>query len=411
MMVTTGGRGDQLGVGVGGALQADFDVGFRDAAGTMAEFLHHQFGGVGVQRLGDGRHHAQFHQRLDHVRHAGGHAVGQFLHGDLFRQDDVAHDLHLIGAQAFQFRLTAFALALAAHRGERADVFVLALDRGLHVDAAGAAAVVALLRRDDRRLARRHAGAGPADRARSRRRLPDRAAPGRSRSVSVAGDGAGVPAVAAAGAGGRLGRRRLLPVRRAAARGGAGVAGAAAGSAAPAAVGGMSAAAALRRRCLALSLALAAACFLGLATRFFFGGLARLVLAAARFLGGGQDRDLLLLAAFGVALGGVALLLDQRALAGGLFGRRSARGRHPARGRAGGRGATRAVIAHGRRRRMARPRRAEALGDRRALLAHLHLHDLRPAMAEALPYGARIDGPPQFQRPAGRRESRPLPPS
>ncbi len=69
------------------ALQAHLDVGFGDAAGAMAELLHHQFGGIGIQRLGDGRHHAEFHQRLDHVGGARGHAVGQFLHRDLCRAE------------------------------------------------------------------------------------------------------------------------------------------------------------------------------------------------------------------------------------------------------------------------------------------------------------------------------------
>ena len=99
---------------------------------------------------------------------------------------------------------------------------------------------------------------------------------------------------------------------------------------------------------------------------------------AARLLGGGQDRDLLLLAALGLAPGGFALLLRQRALAGGKLGR----GQRPpgAGGRAGGcRGA-----APGRRparrgapccaRAPAGARRAPARG---ALLAHFDLHHLR----------------------------------
>ena len=49
---------------------------------------------------------------------AGGHAVGEFLHGDAVGQNDVAHDFHLIGAQPLQFGLAALALALAAHRGQ-----------------------------------------------------------------------------------------------------------------------------------------------------------------------------------------------------------------------------------------------------------------------------------------------------
>ena len=167
MTVTTGGRGHQFRLGVDGALQAHLHVGFRDAARAVAEFLHHQFGGVGIQRLRDGRHDAELHQRLDHLAGARGHAVGEFLHRDGVRQNDVAHDLHLIGAQPLQFCLAAFALALAAHRGQRADAFVLALDRRLHVDAAGAAARIgALLGDDGLRLARHHDAAGAADRPR-----------------------------------------------------------------------------------------------------------------------------------------------------------------------------------------------------------------------------------------------------
>ena len=159
--------GHQLGLGVDGALQAHLHVGFRHAARAVAEFLHHQFGGVGIQRLGDGRHDAEFHQRLDHLAGAGGHAVGEFLYRDGVRKNDVAHDLHLIGAQPLQFCLTAFAFALAPHRGQRADAFVLALDRRLHVDATGAAARVgALLGHDGLRLARHHDAARAADRPR-----------------------------------------------------------------------------------------------------------------------------------------------------------------------------------------------------------------------------------------------------
>ncbi len=140
--MTTGGRGEQVGVDVGDAFQAQFHVGFGNPAGAVAEFLHHQFGGVGVERLGDGRHDAHLHQRLDDLRRPRGHAVGEFLHGDLFRQDDVAHDLDLVGAQPVEFGLPALALALPADRGQRADFLILSLDRGLHVDTPGAAAVI-----------------------------------------------------------------------------------------------------------------------------------------------------------------------------------------------------------------------------------------------------------------------------
>ncbi len=135
-MVTHRRPAEQIVVDVGIAFQAEFHVGLGDAADAVAEFLDDQFRGIGVERLGQGRHHAHFHQRLDDLGGPGGHAVGQFLHGDGLRQDDVAHDLHLIRTEAVQFGLATLTLALAADRGQRADLFVLAFDRGLHVDAA-----------------------------------------------------------------------------------------------------------------------------------------------------------------------------------------------------------------------------------------------------------------------------------
>jgi hypothetical protein len=51
----------------------------------------------------------------------------------------------------------------------------------------------------------------------------------------------------------------------------------------------------------------------------FFGGFLCLGFATARFLGRGEDRDLLLLAALRFAFGGVALLLDKGTLTSSLF--------------------------------------------------------------------------------------------
>jgi hypothetical protein len=145
---------EHVGVDVGITFEADFHVGFRDAARPVAEFLDHEFGGIGVDRLGDSRHHAHLHQRFDNLRCTGCHAIGQFLHSNLFRQDNVAHDLDLIGSKPVQFCLTAVAVALTTNRRQRADFFILAFDRSLNVDTAGAAAIVgAALRRNDRRLA------------------------------------------------------------------------------------------------------------------------------------------------------------------------------------------------------------------------------------------------------------------
>ena len=126
----------QVGVGVDRTFQAAFHIAFGHALGAVAEFLDHQFGGIGVDQLARRGHDAELHQRLDHVRRACRHTVGEFLNGDGVWQDNVAHNLDLIGAQPLQFRLTALTFALAAHRSQAAAAFVLTLDRRLHVDLA-----------------------------------------------------------------------------------------------------------------------------------------------------------------------------------------------------------------------------------------------------------------------------------
>ena len=311
----------------------------------MAKFLYHQFGGIGVQRLSDGRHHAHLHQRLDDVAGPCGHAVGQFLHGNRVRQNNVAHDLHLVGAKAIQFGLTALALALTANRGERTDVFVLALDRGLHVDASRAAASVPFSC-DDWGFARQQCRPG---RRTGRPSSSSSRVPGRRRSVSVgaAGVAGSLPGRPGAPAGparqahaARRGWRLRLPQP-------------------------------LRPPAAPRPRPPACCVYLRLPGRLFrrpFGPL----LATPRFLGGGEDGDLLLFAAFRFALGSVALLLHQGALTGGLFGGgQCAPGAGPA-----GRGRWSAVR---RRRRRGGDGGAPAAdpGRRRgALLAHFNLHDL-----------------------------------
>jgi hypothetical protein len=140
--------------------------------------------------------------------------------------------------------------------------------------------------------------------------------------------------------------------------------------------------------------------FLCLATRFLFGGLARLFLAAARFFGRRQNRNLFLLSPLGLTLGRLALLFDQRALAGGEF-RLGQRAAGTGRRTPGGHGptCTRRSL-----RRRCRARWSAGRTNGGALLAHLHLHDLRPAVTEALPYGAGIHGAAQLQ--ASRRAQR-----
>ena len=340
---------------------------------------------------------------------AGGHAVGQFLHGDLLRQDDVTHHLHLIGPQPVQFRLTALALALAADRGERADLLVLALDRRLHVDAAGAAAVAgAFLRRHDRRFARRQtAGTGTPHRTRLVVVFGARA-PVRSRSVSVAADGAPCRPVACASPVVRPapGQRAVAPVpvppdrRGRRCKDGDDEADKASSDSTVPSDDSGSADGAARPCARPRPLPPAWLALPPSPARPVRGPPLPpprgLLLRAARLLGGGQDRNLLLLAALGVALRGVALLFDQCALPRRLLGRgqrptgtsapAGAGNRSPRRGRSSGR--CRRWCSRGGR---------WGRRQRRALLAHFHLHDFRPAVAEALPDGSRIDGPPQFQ--------------
>ena len=114
MMVTTGGARQQARRIVGRVEHALFDVRLGDAAHGVAEFLGDELGGVGVDRIGDLRHVALLHQDADHVDGALGHAVGQFLDGDRFRDRHFAGDLFL--------RLVAMAghaLNAAAERGDR----------------------------------------------------------------------------------------------------------------------------------------------------------------------------------------------------------------------------------------------------------------------------------------------------
>src|SRR5512146_1177083 len=100
------------------ALQAELDVGFGDALDLVAEFGDHELRGVSVDRLVDGRHHADFHECLDHVAAALGHAVGELLHRDRLGNDNLAHDLRLL-LQHLQ-RALLLALAVASHRSEAA---------------------------------------------------------------------------------------------------------------------------------------------------------------------------------------------------------------------------------------------------------------------------------------------------
>ena len=137
MMVTTGGRATSVLVGIGRVGEAGLDVAFGDALGPVAHFRHHQLGGVGIDRLVDGRHHAHAHQRLDHVGAALGHALGEFLDRDGLGDRDLAIDLLLRLVVVLAAAVALETAALLRHRP--AAEIVLALDRTADVDLVGAA--------------------------------------------------------------------------------------------------------------------------------------------------------------------------------------------------------------------------------------------------------------------------------
>ena len=118
--------------------EAGLDVALGDALGPVAHLGHDQLGGVGIDRLVDGRHHAHAHQRLDDVGAALGHALGELLDRDGLGNRDLAIDLLLrrvVGVLA-----AAVALQAATHLRRRpAAEIVLALDRAADIDLAGAA--------------------------------------------------------------------------------------------------------------------------------------------------------------------------------------------------------------------------------------------------------------------------------
>ena len=95
MMVTTGGRGCSVSVGIRRVEQALLDVGGGDAADVMAKLLGDDLRGVGVEHVGDLHQLAVLHEQPDHVDGALRHAVGELLHGDRLGDHDVADDLLL----------------------------------------------------------------------------------------------------------------------------------------------------------------------------------------------------------------------------------------------------------------------------------------------------------------------------
>ncbi len=309
----------QFRVDVGRTLQPLLHVVLGDALHPVAELLHHQLGGVGVERLRDRRHHAHAHQRLDHVGRARGHAVGEFLHGDRVRQHDLAHDLQPDRSAAAPVP----AWRRSRSRWRRTEARLRTLSSSPSIAACTSIRPERLRRSSPPFFGAAtgglRGGSPGAPPGRRTGRDSSSSSPGRaglSRSVSVGADG--VRRRCRAGLA-RAPRRRCAACSRQRRRGGSRLGGG------------------RRRGTLVLRLGA------GVrppprssGARLLLGGLARLLLAPTRLLGGGQDRDLLLLAALGLALGRLTLLLDQRSLAGRQARWRSAHGRRrPAGGRWG----------------------------------------------------------------------------
>ncbi|MGY4283419.1 hypothetical protein ACVWXO_002639 [Bradyrhizobium sp. LM2.7] len=111
---------------VDGIEQAFFDVGCRHALDRMAEFLGDELRCVGIDHVGDLVHRALLHQHADDIDRALGHAVGEFLDGDRFRNDHLADQLFLRLVRNVTFQ----ALGAAAERRDRALAHVAGAERG-----------------------------------------------------------------------------------------------------------------------------------------------------------------------------------------------------------------------------------------------------------------------------------------
>ena len=103
--------------------EARLDVRLGHALGRVAELLHDELGGIDVDHIVDFVHRAFFHQVLDDVDGALGHAVGELLDRDDLRDHHLADDL--LTRLGNTHRLELLALALAFQRGQRAFPLLL----------------------------------------------------------------------------------------------------------------------------------------------------------------------------------------------------------------------------------------------------------------------------------------------
>ncbi len=113
-------------IGVFRTFESFEHVGLGDALHGVAVFRRHEFGGVGIDRVVDGRHHAVLHQNLDDVDSAARHAIGEFGDRDGFRNRDVARTCR---RRRFLLAAAIDALKMAAERGDRTLPLIVARKR------------------------------------------------------------------------------------------------------------------------------------------------------------------------------------------------------------------------------------------------------------------------------------------
>ncbi len=114
----------------------------------MTHFLRQKLGCVGVDHVVKLPHMALLHQQLDHIRAALGHAVGELLDGDGFRDGDLADELFFW----FVGRVSLQPLHAAAKSRYRALALFVGAERGHHGEPA------AILLRSAARRPRRRRG-------------------------------------------------------------------------------------------------------------------------------------------------------------------------------------------------------------------------------------------------------------
>ena len=117
----------QLFFGICLASQPFDHIGFRHALDLMAHFLGDELCGISIDQIIDRVHLALFHQELDDVHGALGHAVGEFLNSDRLWNDDFA--AHLLGRTLEALCLLLEAFGTTTERGDRTSAIVVLFHR------------------------------------------------------------------------------------------------------------------------------------------------------------------------------------------------------------------------------------------------------------------------------------------